>query len=275
MELTTVDGKKFYVDSILGSGGFGTVHSGRDKKTNQLVAIKIEHPKGKKEVLGEVRYEQSMYSKLKGVSGIPKFYGWGQEPNFLVLELLGPSISDYLHHPELPGVLPGSRLEIGVIVAIGFQLIGIIAQIHARELVYSDFKSANILIGLNSRVYLTDLGLVSKYIWNGKHVLPKREPGHYNGTVEYISRDVHRRLPLSRRGDLESIGYLFVRWYIGTLPWKELSNESDIVKSKEQFWESIPHLHPTIRLYLDIVNSLGYDQTPNYAELQNLLSIPR
>lgn len=43
--------------------------------------------------------------------------------------------------------------------------------------------------------------------------------GAFDGTIEYACRDAHKGASVSRRGDIESLAYLMVRWVTGSLSW--------------------------------------------------------
>jgi serine/threonine protein kinase len=68
-----------------------------------------------------------------------------------------------------------------------------------------------------------DLGLAKRYIQkNGlKHIDPytERDSKVVVGTARYASLNSHDGTVLSRRDDLESLGYCLLYFYKGKLPW--------------------------------------------------------
>ena len=82
-------------------------------------------------------------------------------------------------------------------------------------------------------VYMVDFGLVTKFRSNttGEHI-PLRRNNCLLGTAQYASINAHKGIELTRRDDLEALGYLILYFYMGTLPWKGATrnNNSDFFK---------------------------------------------
>ena len=84
----------------------------------------------------------------------------------------------------------------------------------------------------------------------------------------------------SRRDDLESLGYVFIYFLWGKLPWQGLRAEtkeekySRIMECKlevgfERLCQGFPDEFLT---YFDYCHSLGFSETPDYSYLRNLFS---
>lgn len=95
-------------------------------------------------------------------------------------------------------------------------------------------------IVLNSIVPHIDFGLSQKYLnKNGTHIEPGLPALYGPGTIEFMSRNAHKNQILSRRDDIEGIGYLILYFMRGTLPWTEdlgtddYHGVSDVVHQKK------------------------------------------
>jgi serine/threonine protein kinase len=96
-------------------------------------------------------------------------------------------------------------------------------------------------IGENSHVcYLVDMGLAKRVFdpITGQHIKFKTD-NTLTGTASYASIHAHLGEELSRRDDLEAIGYVLIYFLKGTLPWQNLpafskSEKYNLRKLKKQ-----------------------------------------
>ena len=85
----------------------------------------------------------------------------------------------------------------------------------------------------DDKYYLIDYGLVEKYTLMGVHKpyeFDKRTAN--NGTCEFRSRDAHIGV-ISRRSDIESLGYNIILWFYGRHPWADMVKNADQVHDKK------------------------------------------
>ena len=213
--------KRYIPKRELGTGGCGKVLEAIDIVRNQRVAIKFElkHP----EVTQTLENEAQVYEKIKGGEGIPKMFWHGSIHdrtinyriwNVLVLEKLGQSFSQIFHECQYGF----STLEV---VRLAIQMIKRIEYLHKKKYIHRDIKPGNFLEGIGptrtGTVYLADFGLSKRY--------DPRRPIERNlgfiGTIDYAPINAHKGISQSRKDDLESLGYVLMKWMMGgRLPWE-------------------------------------------------------
>jgi len=79
------------------------------------------------------------------------------------------------------------------------------------------------VIGLNDKsncIHLIDMGLSKRFISHktNNHIIHKHGKS-LTGTARYASINSHNGEELSRRDDLEAIGYMIIYFAKGGLPW--------------------------------------------------------
>lgn len=156
---TVVDG--FAIDSILGSGGCGTVYRGRQLGLDRPVALKVptfdvvDDPILKKRFLREARSA----ARVKHPS-VVTIYGVGEVPDgrpYLAMELLeGVSLLQVLDDGPLA---PDRALGLARQIALA------LAETHAAGVVHRDLKPSNVIWrrgrGGEDRITIVDFGIAA------------------------------------------------------------------------------------------------------------------
>ena len=217
----------YLIQKKIGKGSFGTVYSGIVISTNQKVAFKLE--KRNSDFPGILETEACRLYLLQG-EGIPKIvcYGNNRSDNILIQELLGNSLEEIFNNLN-------KKFTLKTVCNIGIQLIKRIKHIHKKYHIHRDIKPDNFMTGYyksDNKIYLIDFGLAKKYYSSSKKQHIKFKAGkNLVGTARYCSRNAHKGYELSRRDDIESIGYCLIYFLKGCLPWQGLK----VKKIEEQF----------------------------------------
>nr|KAG5704443.1 hypothetical protein BaRGS_024298 [Batillaria attramentaria] len=225
--------------------------------------------------------------KLKYLA-VPPFLGAGQHSKggkqyrFLVMPRLSTDLQKIFESA-------GRSFSEKTTCSIGLRMLDALEYIHDKGYAHADIKAANILLGYNgshtdsNQVYLVDFGLAYRYTVEGTHKPYKEDPKRaHDGTAEYASRDAHKGVTPSRRGDLEILGYCMLEWLSGHLPWETNLEDKDRIRDlKIKYMSNLPSLLKTcfgskpcpegLRKYLDVVSKLAYDERPNYSMLRQFL----
>lgn len=148
---------------------------------------------------------------------------------------------------------------------------------------HRDLKPDNFVIGISEvtrrMLFIVDFGLAGKYNeLDGTHKQFRQNTGAYYGTPAYMSISSHRTDSVSRRDDLESVGYVALKLFTGSTPWleklrgREFKTEEEkkernklIREMKERPLPEIFHQmpHPYLE-FMDLVKNLEFEQEPDY-----------
>jgi casein kinase I family protein HRR25 len=254
--------KKYEFIEKIGAGCFGAIYKGRNIRTGEYVAIKVEP------IVSETRLlknESNVYQYLRDCAGIPKVKWFGKDETnyYMVIELLGRSL-------EQMKVERGA-FTLNLTMLIGRQILSILQSIHEMGLVHRDIKPDNFLLGLNDKskqLYMIDFGFCKKYSISTEPATTTSLVGSPN----YASINAHNCVELSRRDDLESLGYMLIYLHMGNLPWGECVDHKLII-SKKMWILDESHIPVVLIGYLRYVRALRFNETPDYKFLFDFMNI--
>ncbi|KAI8842693.1 kinase-like domain-containing protein [Chytriomyces cf. hyalinus JEL632] len=274
--------------STLGKGAFGEVYLAADMLTNTHVAVKIESPGCKKQVL---KLEISVMRKLQDCPYVAHHIGAGRftwpyaanlNPNnassitvdmlppehpvysYMVMDLLGQNLS------ELRRKSPSGRFSISTTAILGRQMLRGIQALHEVGILHRDIKPGNFCMSLpiektKQRCFLIDFGLSRRYMSTHGRVREARQKVGFRGTARYASINAHLGMELCRADDLWSLFYLLVEFLVGTLPWK--GKEKDTIgdlKINHTNPSLVAGLPPCMLSFMDVLLQTQYETTPRY-----------
>lgn len=268
--------KCYILKKKISSGSFGVVFLSYDIERKINVAIKLEKAtKGDEEIRSVLR-EGAILNHLKGMRGIPQVFWTGSEHNYdvIAMSLLGKDLASLVKAQK--------KFSIKTIVMLADQLISMLELIHGKGIIHRDIKPENILMGKGKEanfVYIIDFGISKIYRDSqGRHII-YRENKPFIGTTRYASISSHLGRELSRKDDLESLGYVLVFLLRGSLPWQNLGvSESEKTKTvgklkmkitNEELCKDLPN---EFIKYFEYVKKLTFKQTPDYRFLRSLFA---
>ncbi|KAL3309578.1 Casein kinase I isoform alpha [Cichlidogyrus casuarinus] len=193
----------------------------------------------------------------------------------MVMDLLGPSLEDLFN-------FCGRRFTLKTVLMLAEQMLWRVEHVHTRHLIHRDIKPDNFLMGIGqncNKVYMVDFGLAKKYRDNRTRVhIPFRTDKNLTGTARYASINAHAGIEQSRRDDIESLGYVFMYFLKGQLPWQGL--RANTKKQKyERIYEKKMQTTPQqlcknfpaeFELYLTYAREIQFDACPDYIYLRGL-----
>jgi len=216
---------KYDLVSKIGSGAFGSIYKGRNIRTGEHVAIKVEALKHETNIL---KNEARIYQYLKGGAGIPqvKWFGVDDVNNYMVINLLGESLQSHIDNSGTFSLLDT--------ISIGIQMIERIEYVHGCGLIHRDIKPDNFLFGRNEqreKLYIIDFGFCKQC---KPSQIPQKKMTSILGTPNYISISVHDLNEPNKHDDIESVLYILLYLYYGKLHWDIPNITNEEIKAMKQ-----------------------------------------
>lgn len=189
--------------ATLGKGGGGEVWSVRDRITGRTLALKLLAEGSSATEVDALVREATALSGLEGL-GVPKVLRFGRlgagGRAYMVRELVeGRSLTEVLGEPGQV------RVALGAIGAVA----ELLTRLHRARLLHGDVKPANIIVGVDGRATLVDLGLAATFHEGGArpHGLTPRyaAPELFEGGGLTVRAEVHA-LGATLRDVLEAQG---------------------------------------------------------------------
>lgn len=262
----------YYITHYINSGSFGHVFQGRDNNNN-LVAIKIPIKTSDKDGSESIKKEINIYKKIsnpdKGVVNM-KYENYN-DTRVIVMDLLGCSLEKVLSIKK--------KLALKSIIYLSMQMIKLLKHIHSFGYVHRDLKPDNFITDISdkSKIYCIDFGLSKSFMKNNFHI-PLDKNRSFCGTARWAPIAAHLGHSQSRKDDLESIAYILVYLYKGTLPWMSIKHKDKetryklIGEAKHNITEELlcKGMPKEFSIFLKYVRTMDFDEKPPYSSFYKM-----
>ena len=246
---------KYKIIEKLKGGSFGIIYKGQNIRTFEHVAIKVEPTNILKKTL---KNEARIYQYLGKIDGFPqlKWFGTYESTNYLVMDLLGESLSEKLQYYKV--------FCLKTVLILGIQMIKRIRTLHEKCLLHRDIKTDNFLFGFGqtNKLYIIDFGISKRFNYNNTHIA-ETKIHKLIGSPSFVSLNVHKGIEPSRRDDLESCVYIIMNMLLGKLDWFDKQDVNEMALLKYQV-TSVIEIPSFIKIMLYYVRGLEFTATPDY-----------
>ncbi|MFF4275973.1 serine/threonine-protein kinase [Streptomyces sp. NPDC001536] len=209
---------RYQLLSVLGEGGMGTVWRARDQVLHRDVAVKevrasVDLPAERSRQM-HVRLEREAWAaarvNARGVVTVYDVVNFDDRP-WIVMELVrGRSLADAI---SAEGALAPKE-----VARIGVEVLAALRAAHSAGVLHRDVKPANVLLGDEGRVVLTDFGIASV---EGSSALTMT--GEVVGSPEYLAPERALGRTPGAASDLWSLGALLYAAVQGRSPFRRTS----------------------------------------------------
>lgn len=205
----TVLNDRYRLVSVLAKGGMGVIWRGWDKRSQNVVAIKVlkDELSGQETFLARLRAEATNASRLHHPN-LAAVFDWGETEGqgWIVMELVeGRPLSDIL--------AGGHTLNWNQLAPILMQVAGGLQAAHAGNVIHRDVKPSNILISDKGVAKLTDFGI---------SLAPRAEAltavGMVMGTAQYLPPEQAMGHTATAAGDIYALGVIAYEALAGKRP---------------------------------------------------------
>ena len=264
----SVLGDRYEILEPLGSGAMGMVFKARDRKLDDVIALKMLSPAvlSDPENLERMKTEIRIARKITHPNVLRTHDLWEQDGQPMIA-------MEYVRGIALSQLLERSgRLKLAAGLRVCSQVLKGLAAAHQAGVLHRDIKPANIILDQSGNARLMDFG-ISHPIRTGSST-GSEGPAKIVGTANYMAPEIVTGFEVDERSDLYAMGVMMFEIFTGSLPYRGdtamvvcSAHVKEPAPSPSERWEEIPQALERI-----ILTCMDKDPARRYASAEVLLN---
>jgi serine/threonine protein kinase len=205
----------YRVESLLGSGGVGSVYAARNTTTGAMVAVKVVRSVGLgSQAVLRFRQECRALSRLSH-PGIVRLIETGSAAGLTYL------VMEFIDGLPLDAWLAEGRHSPQRCIGVVRSMLDALAHAHDAGVVHRDLKPRNVLVAMDGTPRLVDFGVARLTADDGRRTGYRTETGHLVGTFAYMSPEQAdgRSERIGAASDVYQAALLLFEMLAGRLPY--------------------------------------------------------
>jgi serine/threonine-protein kinase len=243
-EPTGLQGERYELSAVIGSGGQGVVYRAFDHWSGRQVAIKVLSSKAARQpqMAERLSREQQALTALKGTAAVEVLdvYRGNDGELCLVMELLkGTNLDAYLQEIEERN----ERMELFRVAEIFDPIVDTLEVAHKAGILHRDLKPANVFLLEDGGVRLLDFGMTRL-----RTSKPLTAEGTVMGSPSFMAPEAWKgqSAAVDHRADVYSLGVILFRVIAGDLPFSGLSLYEKMIGSTKSERPSLHKKRPDL-----------------------------
>src|SRR5215813_8382832 len=237
---------RYEIISALGAGGMGAVYRARDLQLGRDLAIKILTRDSNSDTSDLERFER----EARSASGL-------SHPNIITIFEMGNVGDTYYIAMELVegellrNMLNRAPISLETTMSIAVQIAEGLAKAHESGIIHRDLKPENVMLSCDQFVKILDFGIAKLFDTNSISANTSSapnafitRPGTVLGTIEYMSPEQAKGLPLDFRSDHFSFGSVLYEMVTGKRSFQRATKAETITAILRDQPESVASLNP-------------------------------
>ena len=261
----------YQIDSLIGSGGMGTVYRAHDTRLERSVAIKVIRANSPSSTLEAPLLREAKLTSSLNHPGIVTVY------DILVHGGMTCIVMEYVQGHPLHQLIPGGGFQTERALQMAMAIGDAIAAAHSAGVIHRDLKPANILVREDGQIKILDFGvatIVRECGPDAETEAPSMFGGMTVGTVGYMAPEQARGESVDERADIFSFAVILYRLLTGEMPFKGENAVAMLLSAQTADPTPLREIRPDIPASVETVTlrALSRRRADRYKTIEEMLA---